>query len=196
MNGALLIAAAIGLTGCSLINDFSIGDGGTDAGPWDASSDAAVDAADDGGGVDSGTWDAGPRDRCTQTSDRAAVRRSDITVGTETGLTYEEAMFACAQSDTCHPRATMFDPDDVIACIDRCLEDATTAAPATAECRGCFAASAPCMFTTACTPCQNEPARCISPGQPECNCEACWCDECAAALAACTGLSVDLCVGL
>lgn len=196
MKTSLLIAASVSVAGCSLINDFSIGDAGTDAGARDASSDAAHDAAVDGGSIDAGTSDAGPGNVCAQPSDRAAIRRSDITVGTETGLTYEEALFACAHSAACHPRATSFDRDEVIACVDACLAAATAKAPATAECRGCFAASAPCMFGVACEPCQNEPSRCLAPGQPECNCEACWCGECAAALASCTGLSVDLCVGL
>jgi hypothetical protein len=53
MKTALLIAAALSVAGCSLINDFSIGDAGTDAGSRDAAIDASIDGGHDAG-VDAG----------------------------------------------------------------------------------------------------------------------------------------------
>jgi hypothetical protein len=184
----LVLAVALALGGCSIINDFSIRDAAVDAeSPGDSSTDAYLDAFE--GSADGGTTNA-----CLTAQDRAALERRDISVGTAGSLTYVQALLACIGTVQCGPPVALPN-EELRTCADECLAGAIYSTPTSDACTACIVPLIDCTRSEACTnPCNFDQRPCVTGRPEECDCDRCLCRTgCVDAFDACTGQPSTFC---
>jgi hypothetical protein len=181
------LAIALTLGGCSIINDFSIGDGGLDGGE---PSDAWSQVPDSGGDA----RDAGEVNACFEGQDRAALERTDFRVGMLSDLSYGDALLACFGTVECSPPSSL-PVEELRACVDECLVLTADTTPVGERCRVCFLSLLDCIAGDPCVnECNYDRERCAPGQKDECLCERCLCDGgCIAQLVGCSGVPTDVC---